>query len=150
MTPTDMSAERLNRIIAAYGSEPWRWPEAEREAAQALLAQGDGALLREAAAIDAALDAWQPAEPGPELAARIVERSRDLPQAGNARSAVSSFLHRLFGTPLAPQLAGLAAALVIGFGIGMAGLGTGAEAQAQDLDLDTLILGPSAELEWLS
>ncbi len=150
MAPADMSVERLNQIIAAYGSEPWRWPEAEREAAQVLLSRGDAALLREAAAIDAALDTWQLAEPGADLAARIVERSRDLPQAGNTRSAVSSFLHRLFGTPLAPQLAGLAAALVIGFGIGIAGLGPSTEAQAQDLDLDTLILGPSADLEWLS
>lgn len=150
MTPAKMTAERLNQIIAAYGSEPSRWPESEREAAQAALAAADTALLREAAAVDAALEAWSVSETTPDLAARIVEQSRGIAQAGNRRSLVTSFLHSLFGPSMMPQLAGLAVALVIGFGIGFAGLGQSTEAQAQDLDVDTLILGPSADLEWLS
>lgn len=150
MTPAEMTTQRLNEIIAAYGSEPSRWPEAEREAAQAALAAADSTLLREAAALDAALDSWSVAETTPDLAARIVEQSRGIDQAGNRRSLVSSILHGLFGPSMMPQLAGLAAALIIGFGIGVAGLGQSTEAQAQDLDVDSLILGPSADLEWLS
>ncbi len=150
MAPAEMSPQRLNEIIAAFGSEPSRWPQAEREAAQAALAAADTVLLREAAALDAALDAWRVPEPAPDLAARILEQSRSIAQAGSRRSAVTSFLHSLFGPSMAPQLAGLAVALVIGFAIGFAGLGQTTEAQAQDLDIDTLILGPSAELEWLS
>lgn len=145
-----MTPERLNEIIAAYGSEPSRWPEAEREAAQSVLAAADIALLRDAAALDAALDAWGVAETSPDLAARIVENSRSVAQAGSRRSLFTSLLHSLFGPSMMPQLAGLAVAIVIGFGIGIAGLGQSTEAQAQDLDLETLILGPSSDLEWLS
>ena len=55
-----MDRTRVLEIIAAYGADATRWPAAEREAAQSLVAQ-DAALRVEfdaAAALDAELMAW--------------------------------------------------------------------------------------------
>lgn len=55
-----MSIERLKSLTEAYGADGRRWPEAERAAAEAALAQDAVAadrLLREADAVDAVLDA---------------------------------------------------------------------------------------------
>ena len=55
-----MDRTRVLEIIAAYGADTARWPAAEREAAQALVAQ-DAALQAEldaAAALDTQLTAW--------------------------------------------------------------------------------------------
>lgn len=55
-----MDRTRVLEIIAAYGADATRWPVAEREAAQSLVAQ-DAALraeLEAAAALDADLMAW--------------------------------------------------------------------------------------------
>lgn len=55
-----MDRTRAQEIIAAYGADVARWPAAEREAAQLLIA-GDAALRREfdvAAALDGELSAW--------------------------------------------------------------------------------------------
>lgn len=49
-----MTPERLSQILAAYGAAPARWPEAEREAAERLLAR-DPAAAR-AARQEAGLD----------------------------------------------------------------------------------------------
>lgn len=48
---TRMTDERLNMLIAAYGADPKRWPEAEREAGRARLAQA-GPDLAEARDLD--------------------------------------------------------------------------------------------------
>jgi len=58
MNPT-MNLQRFAALIDAYGAQPRRWPQAERAAALAF-ASGDAhaaALLRDAAALDALLDA---------------------------------------------------------------------------------------------
>jgi len=58
-----MSRERFEALADAYGGDPGRWPDAERDAAAALMA-GDPALAREvlaaASRLDAALDEWRP------------------------------------------------------------------------------------------
>ncbi|MBA4287019.1 MAG: hypothetical protein C0434_15975 [Xanthomonadaceae bacterium] len=54
-----MNLQRFAALIDAYGAEPRRWPQAERAEALAF-ANGDAraaALLRDAAALDALLDA---------------------------------------------------------------------------------------------
>lgn len=57
---TTMNAERLKQLAEAYGAYKRRWPEAERKAAEALIAS-DGPwadrMLFEARQTDAALDA---------------------------------------------------------------------------------------------
>ncbi len=54
---TFMTKDRFTAILAAYGANPARWPEAEREAALAFLAANPRAVrLAEAAQTDAWLD----------------------------------------------------------------------------------------------
>jgi len=60
MDQAPMDQDRAAEIIAAYGSDAARWPDAERAAAVHLIA-GDPALSaarREAAELDALLVAW--------------------------------------------------------------------------------------------
>ena len=72
-----MNSERLRSLIDAYGAWPGRWPEAERNAAQAALASLPEADedLRAAQALDSLLDAWRIAPPAEGLAERIAARA---------------------------------------------------------------------------
>ena len=67
-----MNAERLKILADAYGADPRRWPQAEREAATALLTADPAAerLLFEARQIDLALDA----APRPAVSHALRER----------------------------------------------------------------------------
>lgn len=56
-----MTPHRLTELADAYGADLQRWPNAEREAAQSLLASGDTELaqvLRQASWLDAQLDRY--------------------------------------------------------------------------------------------
>jgi len=71
-----MTPKRVEAILAAYGSDPRRWPDAERAAALALLVRSaDGHARADAArGLDAALDrarADVPAAAAARVAARI-------------------------------------------------------------------------------
>ena len=59
MTTGKMTLERLRAVIEAYGTSAARWPEAERTAAAALLAESTEAraLAAQAAPLDQLLDA---------------------------------------------------------------------------------------------
>jgi len=54
MKPVSVSADRFKTIVDAYGADPARWPDAERDAALALLAVDPRAVawLDEARALD--------------------------------------------------------------------------------------------------
>ena len=68
-----MSIDRLTALTEAYGADRRRWPEAERAAAEAALAQETAAadrLLRDADAVDALLDA----SPRPTVSAALRDR----------------------------------------------------------------------------
>jgi len=63
-----MKAERFQEIIEAYGADPTRWPEAERDAAMAFAGTpGAQALLADARVLDVGLMAH--AAPLPDAAA---------------------------------------------------------------------------------
>ena len=67
-----MDKARLDAIIAAYGADPRRWPETERDAAVAYAAR-ESAMLEDARSLDALLAlAPEPAPPIELLAARIL------------------------------------------------------------------------------
>jgi hypothetical protein len=70
-----MTSKRVEAILAAYGSDPRRWPDAERTAALALLARSpDGHARADAArALDAALDHARADVPA-AVAARVASR----------------------------------------------------------------------------
>ena len=69
-----MGSRRLAGILDAYGADPSRWPDAERDAARALLADSTEAMaLRDsAAALDTALSAAVAPAPSQELMAAIL------------------------------------------------------------------------------
>ncbi|MBL8544149.1 MAG: hypothetical protein JNJ63_10115 [Hyphomonadaceae bacterium] len=117
--PELMDQTRFEAIVAAYGADPKRWPEAERDAAIAYAA-AHAVDLSEARAIDALLGAAPPiAPPGDLLVARIARSRRQ--------------------NLLAP-LAALAACAVMGviFGYG-AGLSAPAQVNAENSDIEQVL-----------
>jgi hypothetical protein len=110
---------RFRRLIAAYGTDPARWPPGQRSRADALLARSTKArtLLAEARAFDSLLMADAKLPAGERLAAAIVARTIDAVQERPftpARAiALDWSLARLW-----PQAVGLAAAAVLGFVVG--------------------------------
>lgn len=106
-----MDKTRFEAILAAYGADPRRWPEAERAAAQAFArASGDGAAIAEARALDAALgEAAEPAPVSDLLYARVLARA---PKP----------VRRLFERgQMARPLMALAACAVFGLALGFGG-----------------------------
>jgi len=72
---SEMDLNRFETLVAAYGATPSRWPEEERDAAEAF-ARTDPrarALLAEADSIDALLFAHKAAEPSRTLHAMVIE-----------------------------------------------------------------------------
>jgi hypothetical protein len=69
-----MDRERFEQLLEAYGADPRRWPADERAAAEAFAAQNADAAnaLREARALDAALDQGRAVPDTTGLAARIL------------------------------------------------------------------------------
>ena len=118
--PTDMKLERFRALLEAYGAAPERWPEEERAAATALLADSDDArtLRRKAASLDDALDLVEAPAPSPELARRIEELVHDRPAA--AVRSKPSLTHRLRAWRAAWRPAILAASGALGLAAGIA------------------------------
>lgn len=133
-----MNTERFENLIAAYGAEPSRWPEAERKAAMAFMASDRAAaerMLFEARMIDAALDA----SPTPQVSHAL--RERILAAAPREKPAASP----AFGWPRWLRAgAGLVAACAVGAaagGLTITQLAGAAQAdtilaQASDLPMD--------------
>lgn len=113
MTTGRMTIERLSDILDAYGADPLRWPESERLTAQALAAREPraAALVADAMATDALLDAAPAEAPSPALVAAIL---KGRPQ----RPLLVRIWRGLFPEmPVWRPALGMAAALAIGFGI---------------------------------
>ncbi len=111
-----MNAERLERLIEAYGAAPRRWPQDERAAAERLLAERPD--LRAALQIEADLDHRLDAAPNPRPSMALHDRVlASAIQAGRGgRSSVFGL-----SRPLAWLAgAGLAAATCAGALSGMA------------------------------
>ena len=117
MSTEGMTLERLRAIVEAYGTEPMRWPAAERDAGAALLAKSDEAraLLTAAEPLDQLLDAVPPLTPTPGVRAAILAAA---PRAGGQSPAAGfgdlwrGFMRELGGWRLAGAVLG--AALVLG------------------------------------
>ncbi len=74
----EMTSERFEALAEAYGGETARWPQAEREAAAAVMAgQPDfaRAVLARADALDEMLDAWRPAPASAALLERVLAQA---------------------------------------------------------------------------
>jgi len=70
----EITQERLEQLLDAYGAAPARWPGEERAAAERLIARSQAARAcwEEAAALDRLLDALPAEQPDPRLAARVL------------------------------------------------------------------------------
>lgn len=113
MTQSNITKARVLALVEAYGGDPARWPDAEREAAVALLS-GDRDLARaaeEAHHLDMMLDALPVPQPNPTLRVAL----KDIPERGNPLLALIAGWVGLWR-----PAAGLAAAAVLGIVIGAA------------------------------
>jgi len=140
--PIDLA--RLGAILDAYGADPRRWPPAERDGAEALLAisQEARALQAEAASLDTLLDLPAAPAPSPALRAAIL--------AGARRTGWRGWLAEFW--PLGPAwqpASAFAAAIVLGIAVGIGApdivlpdAGDGAVVEAE-----SLALGPALDLE---
>jgi hypothetical protein len=110
-----MEMARLAEILDAYGANPDNWPDAERGAASALLANSRiaVALREDAAALDTALSAVVAPAPSPELMAAILMAAEP---SGWRRWAAEFWP---FG-PVWQPVSALATAAVLGLAIGAA------------------------------
>ena len=135
-----MTKERFRELLDAYGANPARWPEAEREAALAFIeASAEARALRdEAVAFDRLIDLADTTPATAQLEARILAT---LPPAG-ATSGIRAFLAGLIpGHPVWVPASALALSLALGLAAGIfvpaiAGLG-----RAHDQDAALIALG---------
>jgi hypothetical protein len=140
-----MTNERLRELLAAYGADPARWPEAERAAVKGIPSDGDAVA---AARMDSLL-ALHPTPARPTLdAATIVARvtataqprgfSTQSPATGRASWAAT------FGWR---RLAGFASVAVFGFLIGFTDLDS-SFLSSDDAEPATGIFGVFEDAPW--
>ncbi|MEE8206144.1 MAG: hypothetical protein V3T82_04295 [Nitrospinaceae bacterium] len=123
-----MTFKRFQALVEAYGSQPSRWPAAERKNAEAFLAENlkARAIVGEARSLDAALNGL----PSPKIADKaFIQRLGTVPFAARAAAigaepmpaSFQEFLRGLFpGKSLVPQGIGLAMAGALGIWLGFA------------------------------
>ncbi|WPZ33173.1 hypothetical protein T8K17_18255 [Thalassobaculum sp. OXR-137] len=111
MTQSNVTKARVLALVEAYGGDPARWPERDREAAVALLS-GDRELARaadDARSLDMMLDTLPVPQPSPALRVAL----KDIPERGHP---LLELVAGWFG--LWRPAAGLAAAAVLGVVLG--------------------------------
>jgi hypothetical protein len=124
-----MDAVRFAAIVEAYGAEPRRWPEAERDAALAFVATSEAAaILVEARGLDALLD--QSDAPAPV----------SLDFVRMAIAAAPKAHSRLSWRPYAA----MAACALLGLALGIGGARTSFEADAASAALELAFGGGEA------
>lgn len=149
--PPTMTEKRFAEIVAAYGTDPCRWPEDERAAAQAF-ANGNPAArarLEEDAWLGTVLDSYRLIEIEDRAGATVALPHRLPPQ----NRPLGSRLRFLFGSPqtgsiLWPQLATLAMAMLIGASIGWNDPGSWI-AEPSTSDMMALVSDASLSEEWM-
>jgi hypothetical protein len=121
-----MTFKRFQALVEAYGSQPSRWPAAERKSAEVFLAENfkAKAIAGEARFLDAALNGL----PAPKKADKaFIQRLGTVPFAARAAAigaepmpaSFQAFLRGLFpGKSLVPQGIGIAMAGALGIWLG--------------------------------
>jgi len=122
-----MTLTRFERLLDVHGADLTRWPQAQRDAAERLLAAdlaAAGALAR-ARALDALIAREAPAQDDVAAVLRGLERQPLPPQRRRFlwRQWPSELLNLDFA-PAWPRLAALAGVAALGFVIGLTDLGS--------------------------
>lgn len=159
MMNREISLQRLEEIVGAWGASPARWPEAERGAAEALLAASAEArrLVAAAQRLDSLLDAAPVDAPSEALMARLLaarpravaEAPRRTPESRNRWRGLLEAVWP-YGSPAIPA-GTLAASIMLGVMIGSSGDyspltdTTAIAAEAAD---DQLIALAMADIDW--
>ena len=131
-----MNEARLQALIRAHGAASERWPEAEREAARALLARSVAArrMMAEEAALDSLLDTIPAPAPSSALVGRLIAAAPPPPPLWRGWFAGLAIAWRPVTAMLVAGLAGIA--------VGSSGLHRPA-ALALDVDLVTFAFAES-------
>ena len=118
----EMTETRLLDLIGAYGSDPQRWPRAERAAALTRLQASDAG--QQLLAAEASLDVVMASDPAPAVEPRLRQRVLSIPALEPAPrpSPVRPGLARRMSpfVEFWQPAAGLAAAALVGFAVGLA------------------------------
>ena len=111
-----MKAERLHELADAYGADLRRWPASERAFAESLIAADPSlkAVLVEAAAVDALLDAAPTLAPSAALTTRVLAAA---PKAESPKSKPRGRLGRAVWYLGAGWAAAACAGVVAGVGL---------------------------------
>jgi hypothetical protein len=114
--------DRLQAVLAAYGADPARWPDADRELAASLPDPALAAALEDARTLDSALSrASQPVAPA-GAAERLIARVDDGPSVVQfARRAQAPHMARAALPGRLAALTALAASLALGIYLGASG-----------------------------
>lgn len=159
-SPVDMDARTRARVVAlleAYGADPLRWPDADREAHAPMLA--DRALAeaaREARLLDRTLALASDPRPPDGAGARLLARMAAEEGSGNVVGLPAGRVRRRLEHGPLPAISALAASLAIGLYLGASGFTGGlvpgvAEAtevvQIEDLEVLDGTIGFLAESE---
>lgn len=130
MTDEQKNLDKLYRLIAAYGADAGRWPDAEQESLRALFVNNPEAAeaLKEADALDALLNSMPtPAPANTTLIDRLMNIPDTLVVSGQENSrrtggGASEAFWKLFRPRLLPQAAGILIAGVMGVMLGLSGV----------------------------
>ena len=142
---------RLGQILDAHGADPDAWPEAELDAALALLASSAEAraLNASAARLDRLLDRAPTLGPSPELKARVLATAGEAARPWRRRDAWGLAVWP-FG-PVWQPAAALAVAALLGIALGTVApppglVGSSDRAPLAD-EIAALAFGPEVDLE---
>jgi anti-sigma factor RsiW len=110
-----MTLARLTQLLKAYGGDPRRWPDAERDAAKTFIRHSPAAqaLHARAQALDDLLDAWTPIPLDDSFRSQVLAQSRAPSNASTRESITDGFPGGWW-----PQVAAIAAAALLGIVIG--------------------------------
>lgn len=148
--PKRVSRKRAAHILEAYGSEPARWPDAERGGVLSALNEFPdlAAARRSAADLDQLLDAAPSHAPAKDLAARIANAAaRQIPNAGWRRWLAALAPNSNPPIGLMQPAAALLVAVTLGVVAGAFVAGTDNDAVAEEFLL--LAFGPAYQMQAL-
>jgi anti-sigma factor RsiW len=136
-----MTCERLAHLLDAYGSDPRRWPDADRAEMEAMIVELPEAqrLHAKAQALDNLLDGFIADPPREDFRSRILATARSSPQSRRGSVVTDRLLRDWW-----PRAAALAAAALLGIVIGAEILPTPTE-HGVDLEVADWIFGSVVE-----